>query len=350
VPPTLDGNGFSTRYRGDFALYAAHGLTHHRLSIEWARIEPEPGQRDAAAVDHYLDVLRAARDAGIAPWVCVLHFTTPQWFSVEADGFAGDREHALEVFGDHVSFVADTFGDLVAGWQPVNEPLAYVTSYLAEMRPELNDPERVDHVVETVLQATAAAAGILRPTGPTATIHNLSPVFPADASDEAVHHAARWNDLFWRSWNRPDLLQDFDLCGFSYYHATAVDGNGSRLPHPPGARMSEMGYCPWADGFALVLDRLHREQPLPILVAELGIGTIDDTWRRAYLRECLAHLDTARSEGVDVRGCFFWTGVDNYEWLHGYDVPFGLFDRDRTPRESLALVKEHMAAQRASSE
>src|SRR5437660_681506 len=69
MPPSGDGNGFGTRYADDFGLYAQYGLTHHRLSIEWARIEPEEGRRDAAAVEHYLRVLSAAHDAGVSPWV-----------------------------------------------------------------------------------------------------------------------------------------------------------------------------------------------------------------------------------------------------------------------------------------
>src|ERR1700753_3647003 len=67
-PISNDGNGFAQRYAEDFRLYADLGLTHHRLSIEWARIEPEPGLVDERAVAHYRDVLASARAAGVAPW------------------------------------------------------------------------------------------------------------------------------------------------------------------------------------------------------------------------------------------------------------------------------------------
>ena len=75
MPPSGDGNGFGERYAEDFALYEQHGLTHHRLSIEWARIEPEEGRRDTRAVEHYLEMLTAARGAGVSPWACLHHFT-----------------------------------------------------------------------------------------------------------------------------------------------------------------------------------------------------------------------------------------------------------------------------------
>ncbi|MDP9332122.1 MAG: family 1 glycosylhydrolase, partial [Actinomycetota bacterium] len=70
MPPSGDGNGFAERFADDFALYAQHGLAHHRLSIEWARIEPEEGRRDEAAIEHTIEVLTAARAAGVSPWVC----------------------------------------------------------------------------------------------------------------------------------------------------------------------------------------------------------------------------------------------------------------------------------------
>src|SRR3954453_23621564 len=77
APPSGTGNGFATRYAEDLALYARLGLTHHRLSIDWARVEPEPGVHDEDAIRRYRDILAAARDAGIAPWVCLHHFTLP---------------------------------------------------------------------------------------------------------------------------------------------------------------------------------------------------------------------------------------------------------------------------------
>jgi beta-glucosidase len=81
APVSGEGSGFAERYAEDFALYASLGLTHHRLGIDWARIEPERGQRDPEAVAFYRDVLQAAHDAGVHPWVCLLHFTVPQWFA-----------------------------------------------------------------------------------------------------------------------------------------------------------------------------------------------------------------------------------------------------------------------------
>jgi beta-glucosidase len=138
---------------------------------------------------------------------------------------------------------------------------------------------------------------------------------------------------------RPDLAGSFDLIGFSYYATIGVRG-GRLVPHPEDAPLSPLGYGIWADGLGLVLDRLHGELPgVPLLVAEYGIGTDDDEARAAYLERGLQVTNDAIARGVDVRGFFHWTGVDNYEWLHGFDVSFGIIDRDRNVRPSASVLQ-----------
>ena len=154
APASGDGNGFGARYAEDFALLAEHGLTHHRLSIEWARIEPRQGERDNGAIEHYRSILTAARDAGIAPWVCLHHFTLPGWFGDDLGGFL-DEKAARYWWPRHVDFVAETFGDLVFGWKPINEPVAYaLTSYLMGVFPPgRSDIDDFRTVVRTIHMA-----------------------------------------------------------------------------------------------------------------------------------------------------------------------------------------------------
>ena len=114
APISGDGNSFGSRYVEDFALFAGLGLAHHRLSIEWARVEPMPGVPDDRAVAHYRDMLHAARDAGIVPWVCLHHFTLPRWFADDG-GFLVEANRT-GAWTRHVEFVAETFGDLVGGF------------------------------------------------------------------------------------------------------------------------------------------------------------------------------------------------------------------------------------------
>src|SRR5581483_6378583 len=250
APPSGDGNGFATRYAEDFALLASCGLAHHRLSIEWARIEPRQGERDPDAVEHERTKLLAARAAGIEPWVCLHHFTLPGWFADDLHGFL-DEKAAGYWWPRHVDFCAETFGDLVAGWMPINEPVAYaVAGFLSgEFPPGRRDVDDFRTVLRTIHRAKRDAARLLRGGGaPAVTIHNLSPVYAADPSPQAKARAARVDDVIWRSWADPDLLEPFDLLGFSYYNAFAVTPDGLLVPYPAGAETGPLGYAPWSAG------------------------------------------------------------------------------------------------------
>src|SRR4051812_1991192 len=351
MPPSGDGNGFATLYAEDFELYAQYGLTHHRLSLEWARLEPSEGRRDEEAVEHYTSVLTAARDAGVSPWACLHHFTLPGWFTEMGEGgFVDDRARSY-YWARHVAFCAETFGDLVFGWKPINEPGAFAAIY----------PQRAHRrdVLGATLLAQRDAWRELRGGGkPVATIHNLSPVFATSETMPASRALRSYDEGLWNVWMRadrdgilelpgrgarevPDLREACDLIGFSYYSATGIDAEGRPVPYPSDARVGPMGYAPWSEGLGLVLHRLHDELPSrPLLICEHGVGTDDDGWRREVLAESLDHVSDAIDDGVDVRGFFHWTGVDNYEWNHGFTVQFGVFDRDREPRESAELLRQ----------
>jgi beta-glucosidase len=357
APVSGDGNGFGSRYREDFALYASLGLRHHRLSIEWARIAPEKGRRDPVAVEHYRDVLSAAREAGVAPWVCLHHFTLPRWFA--EDGAFLNEANRTGAWARHVDFIAETFGDLVAGWKPVNETNYYAAiGYRGQgMPPGHNDREEWAIAHEAIHLAAAEAAVRLRQTSaPVASIFGLSTAEAQDDSEETRRRVARFYEVNWdaglglfregvlrvqgrKAVVRPNLAGCFDMIGFSYYSAIGVR-EGRYVPHPPGASLSPLGYGVWADGLGRVLDRLRAEVPgTPLLVAEYGIGTDDDSQRAEYLRRGIQITADAIARGIDVRGLFHWTGVDNYEWLHGYDVSFGIIDRERNVRLSAQVLK-----------
>ena len=362
APLSGDGNGFAARYAEDFKLLAGLGLRHHRLSIDWARVEPEPGRHDPAAIAHYRDVLAAALAAGVEPWVCLHHFTLPRWFAA-GGGFLTDSNR-LNAWARHVEFIAETFGDLVRGWQPVNETNYYAfAAYLGlGWPPGHSDFAECVQVSQAMQLATAEAAVRLKQTGaPVASIFGLSDIQAMDDAPETSRLAALLNDLNWRAGldlfrdgilrvpgldlvERPDLAGSFDLIGFSFYSTMGVR-RGSRVPYPPDAPVSPLGYGIWADGLGRVLDRLHQMLPgTPLLVAEYGIGTSDDTERAAYLERGLQVTNDAIGRGIDVRGLFHWTAVDNYEWLHGFDIQFGIIDRDRHLRPSARILQREAAA------
>jgi len=360
APASGDGNGFATRYSEDFLLLARLGLTHHRMSIDWARLEPEEGRRDPVAVEHYRRLLATARGAGIAPWVCLHHFTLPRWFA-ELGGFTVERNRT-EHWRRHVEFVAETFDDLVFGWLPINE-----TNYYARAAyggggwpPGHNDAAEVAVVEEAMHLASAEACVLLKSTRAlVVTMLGLAPIVPQDEDPETSAAAQAIYDVLWAPGiglyrdgilrvpgrdpvSRVDLAGAADMFGFSYYSAIGVR-NGRHVRHPPTAPISPLGYGIWAAGISLVLEGLSEALPgTPLLVSEYGIGTDDDDARSAYLEEGVSAVNDAVNKGCDVRGFFHWCAVDNYEWLHGYDVKFGIIDADRRIKPS-AMVLEREA-------
>ena len=359
VPPSGEGNGFATNYRDDFARLAEGGLTHHRLSLEWARLEPREGHHDRDAIEHYRDMLQAAREVGLNIWVTLHHFTLPGWFGDDMKGFADDRGVSY-YWPRHVDFVAETFGDLVFGWKPVNEPHAYaLLGYLAgSMPPGKRDTRAFDETLEATHLANHAAWKILGGHGqPVATIHNLSPFFPVNGADPAKIRLI--DNRTWGCWigalrdgilqvgRRPpieneEFTRSFDLVGFSYYNAASIDEAGHLAPYPRDLPVSAMGYVPWAEGIRYVIDRLADELPgRDLLVCETGIGTDNDEDRCRFITDAIGHVDAAIEDGAPVKGFFHWTAVDNYEWNLGFDVRFGVIDRDRNPKPSFDVLSRY---------
>jgi beta-glucosidase len=358
VPPSGQGNGFADQFAEDFALLAGLGLVHHRLSIEWARIEPEEGAYDRTAIAHYREMLQAAHAAGITPWVCLHHFTLPRWFA-NSGGFLIERNRTA-TWARHVEFIATTFGDLVGGWQPVNETNYYAAAAYRGRGwpPGHNDREEWATASEAMQLASAEAAVRLKQTGvPVASIFGLSCEVALDEAPETAAKVAQLRAINWEAGlglfrdgllripgrqpvERLDLAGSFDLIGFSFYASIGVAA-GRIVPYPTDAPISPLGYSIWAEGLDLVLTRLVEMVPgTPLLVAEFGIGTERDEDRAEYLRRGLAVVNRALSRGIDVRGFFHWTGVDNYEWNHGFDVSFGLVDRERHVRPSAQVLAE----------
>ena len=160
---------------------------------------------------------------------------------------------------------------------------------------------------------------------------------PPVAEQAPIATRRSWRVRAWRELRRAPPSAWFGLVVLALYLIAALFA-------PVIAPYSETqlvgpGYAPWSEGLGLTLQRLADELPgRDLLVCEHGVGTDDDEWREEILKGSLDQVAAAIDDGVPVKGFFHWTSVDNYEWLHGFDVPFGLFDRDRNARPSAALL------------
>jgi beta-glucosidase len=346
LPSSGQGNGFETSYADDFALWSAHGLTHHRLELDWARIQPSAGRIDAVEVDHLMRVLEAADDAGVAIWATLVHDTVPGWF-LDEGGFR-DEKTAAKWWPRHVAWCGETFGARVAGWVPLHEPIAMASdAYLNGVRPPgKTSAEDFSHTLRNLVVAWRDAWRELRGGGPlVATAWNLHPIYALEPTPACRRAADAVDEIIWGVWRQaladgvaavpglgelelPDLAGSADLIGVTYSHAIAVDAEMGFHPYPPEEPL-------WTEGLAHVLHRVAEELPdTTLLVASHRTPTTDDDVRVAAMRDAVPLLTEAQRDGIPMHGWFHEPAID------GPDAPTGLFTRERTPKDSALVLAE----------
>ncbi|MDD5110531.1 MAG: glycoside hydrolase family 1 protein [Patescibacteria group bacterium] len=325
------------RYREDIALMSAMGQNAYRLSVEWSRIEPQPGQFNHRAIEHYRDVIRALNRAGIKPMVTLHHFTNPRWFAA-AGGWT--RRSSVRVYLRFVRTVIQELGDLVEFWVTINEPLVYsLQSYLVGLWP----PNRKSYwlalrVYWHLVVAHRRAYREIHAYYHERRWHRPKVGFASNTVSLYAyqqHAISSW--LFIRVadfiWNHSFIVMtgrgyhDFIAVNY-YFHYRLKHIHFRTLRFFVEARqehreMSGVGWEVYPQGIFDVLLDLRRYR-LPIYITENGIATASETKRTRYLVSYLKEIYHAIQAGADVRGYFWWSLLDNFEWNLGFHPRFGL--------------------------
>ena len=335
------------RYREDFALLREMKQNGHRLSIEWSRIEPSQGEFDSRQIRHYRDVLGELREQGIQPMVTLHHFTSPLWFSAKGGWAAAGAAHAFMPF---VHRVIDELGDLIGLWCTINEPNIYAVSgwMVGEFPPgSKGDVPALYRVLSNMRRAHELAYGAIKRRWPDSSVglsHHRFLMLPA-SNHRRDRWAARAAELALDRWPvAPGQLRHVvdapsDFVGIAHYwgQMCAFDPKLAkdqfvRRFNVPGVPVTDMGLSADPTWMRLVLNDLRRLNK-PVYITENGLATGDDEWRQRYLKEILTNVHLAIGDGVDVRGYFHWTNLDNFEWARGYAMRFGLIEVDRKTLE-----------------
>jgi beta-glucosidase len=339
------------RWREDVALQKGLGLNAYRLGVEWARIEPRPGALDHAVLDEYRAMLGALRDARIEPMVTLHHFTLPEWLAEKGGVLAEDFADRLAAFA---RVAVRAFGDLCQLWVTVNEPnvLAAHAYLMGVWPPAMKSARLAWRAQSSLLRAHDAAYRALKEArGDDARVgiaHHLRVVEPPSAGSRADRAAA---SLFRRVFNDSFAnaacshgTQDF--FGINYYSRDVVRFSVRRAAGlfvsrgvPPGAELNDLGWEIYPAGLGTVVRQWAKKSGLPVYVTENGIADARDTRRARFVEDHLAEIERLLADGVDVRGYFHWSLLDNFEWAEGYTPRFGLVEVDyatgeRRPRES----------------
>jgi len=299
-------------------------------SLEWSRIEPEPGEISPAALEHYRRVLGTLAEQGLEAFVTLHHFTSPRWFAARGGWAARD---AVERFERYCERVGEALGDLMPWACTLNEPqivarFGYLEGWFP---PGVRNPGLWRKVTRTFIAAHAAAvralaAGAGDPkAGICLQLPDFEPARPGDPDCEAFTDEMRREmaDIYVE-----DLPGAF--VGVQYYTRERLDpAIPAHDKHPPeGAHLTQMGWEINPDGLGRAI-RLAARSGLPVVITENGIATADDRERIAYMRAHLEQVVEAMRDGVDVRGFMYWSAFDNFEWNEGYRPTFGMVGIDR---------------------
>ncbi len=370
------------RFKEDFSLMQQMGLKNYRLSLSWTRILPSgTGALNQAGLDFYQRIFDELQAKGITPWVTLFHWDLPQ--ALQDQGGWNNRA-TVDAYVAYVDLVTKYFGRQVKHWMTHNEP--WVHSFCGHQfgahAPGLKDLKITLQTAHHILLSHGKAVPVIRTNVPGAKVgivHNLEWI--EAASDRAEDLAAalrqygaynRWfldpvfkgsypGDLV--AWYGPDLMPTIlpgdletiavkcDFLGVNYYtrrimaHDPAGRGTDGRSflaarqvywPFVPRGHFDEWEIQP--EGLYRLLVRLKKDYgDLPIYISENGTslpdtiaadGAVHDPIRIRYLARHTAAIQEACHQGVDVRGYFVWSFMDNYEWGFGFNKRFGVVHVD----------------------
>ncbi len=354
-------------YQEDIDLMRRLGLKAYRFSTAWTRVLPAGrGRINAPGLDFYDRLVDALCAANIEPFLTLYHWDLP--YSLHEKGGWTNRDVAF-TFADYAALMVKRLGDRVKYWTTFNEPgVVIFDGYLfGEHAPGIQDPKSAYQVGHHLMLAHGLAVQAMRGIAPHLKYGIVLNQWMADpaSDDPADIDAAQtaWNrneplflDAIFKGHYPPqtfDLLGDnmpkikdgdmalisqrLDYLGLNFYSRNLVSAEGNISP-VPGSEYTEMGWEVCAPALRRLLNKINNEYKLPpIYITENGAafkdavtpdGKIHDERRLDYLRQHFIQTRLAMQDGVDVRGYFVWSLLDNFEWGHGFTKRFGLIRVD----------------------
>ena len=362
------------RYPEDIEWMARLGTNAYRFGIEWSRLQSAPfAPLNQDELARYVDLLDRLKAKGITPMVVLHHFSNPPWINA-AGGWTNAA--TIPAFVDFVRQLVAALKERVHLWNTFNEPDTYAcVAYLLGGFPpqrkwKLGQFRRViDHMARAHVQASrvirreGVAAGRKPEVGIAKNwtfFHAHQRFSPWDRTTAFACHYT-FNKFVLDAFLGGGRRRASTFIGLNYYGRVRFHHFRAMIPASgtPVKTLKDFGFvCDdmverYPKGMVKILSYLHRKFRLPIYITEHGAASHDEAFRERDLRENLAALHGAMAGGVDVRGFFYWSLLDNFEWQFGYTKKFGLlavdFADERLPRSPKPLAEVYARICRENS-
>lgn len=350
------------RCREDIQLMKAMSLNAYRFSVEWSKIEVKEGSFDEDALVHYEQVVDELIANGIEPMVTLHHFTNPIWFE-EQGAFL--QEDSPQIFARFVEHVVKRIGHKVKLWCTINEPSVYASNgyFTGEFPPALKEPRKAAIVFRNMLRAHTEAYSVIKTVHPQAKVGLAASIFIFDPPsqwnlwDVLIAHLMNknFNESQLRylkegyfSLDFPGMAKEeyrghikdaFDFVGLNYYTRLFKRFNpwGSEqvvdVHQKPLKELTDMRWEIYPEGLYRALKMIQSYSSKPIYITENGIADESDTKRSKFIEDHLLVVNKAIADGLNIKGYFYWSLLDNFEWAYGFEKRFGLYHVDFKTQE-----------------
>lgn len=326
------------RYIEDLDIAQDLGLRAIRFSPERSFVEPQPGNFDTKAIDHYKKFIKACKERGIEPIITLFHFTEPLYIT-EKGGW--EKEEMVVNFSHYSETLLRLLEEEIQYIITINEPELY--SYLGWIKGEFPPGKRGNlhkflQVRKNLIEANKVMYDRLKILYPESMISSSLNLMHVEAKTrKPVDKILAFGiDKLQKSLFAPQIIEHSDFISLNHYFHNVVNGSifvGGNFNNTYIEKRSDIGWYLNPESIYHLLIYLHKQYKKPIFITENGLADKEDTLRSWYIKETLKYVKKAMDEGVDVIGYLHWTLTDNFEWNKGRAARFGLVAVDPETQE-----------------
>jgi len=341
------------RYKEDVQLIKKLGANSYRFSVEWSKVQPQEDYFNSRALQHYVDVCDELLANGIKPVITIHHYTDPIWFA-QKGGF--EKEENIKYYVEYAAKLFEVLGNKVHLWLTFNSPSGYaLPGYVVGDKPPYKKSMRLgikvlqnlcEAHVQTYQRIKKMPGGQQSKIGILKNICQLDPITwwnPMSKLYAKIGNGLANNCILrffstgvFSTWLPGTMYKNalapksLDFIGLNYYSHTGIKGF-SRCAYPGERAMCKKDHTIYAEGLYRALktvsDAIAKPLNIPVYVTENGIAPIKESDRDLFLKRYFYAMSEAIRDGIDVRGYFYWSLMDNYEW-GTYNDRYGLYHVD----------------------